>query len=607
MAGNSTTYDVRVKYALEDKASKGAGSIASACDKASTSAFSLRGALAAAGGAMLIGKAKGALIDFNNEIDKMKIGMSTIMQMQLHLPISQANKEADKLFATFQEIAKKSPATTKDFMKMASFIAPAVALAGGGPDKLAKMTQGAVITSLALGEDAEMVGRDIQQMLAGTVGLKDRTALQLLGGAGIDKEKFNAMSAPDRAKKTEELLSQDSLKNAADKMGESFAGQTSTFTDQLQIALGKVGLPLMQAITSEVKKWNTWIEKHPRLIGQYVNSFAGMIKSAFSFVKSVAGFLVDNRETLFTIGKIFLAFKGAQIAQGAIGGLVKGLSGLADTVKKSSGLIGEGIFGSGGIGSSIGKLSTGLLGALPAIGAFTAGLFAAASWVADNMPNTLNKGEKKAMGTVDTMAETLHEATQTITRIKEIEKQGALLPKGMNEEQKTEVENLRAKFSDPNFMAPILKGIDEQSGGQLRSKTPTEFFEKGLGISNEDMDSHGTFAAQKFLGTDALGTNMDKAHIKTLYEVDQTLTAIQSMMGVFERNDIFEAAFNDKYKPKMPDSTWKPTTDAKVEVNIQRVEVASEDPDRFVFGLVKIGEQASKHATSSQHATPGGF
>jgi phage host-nuclease inhibitor protein Gam len=606
MSGNSTVYDVRVRYALDDRASRGAQGIASACDKAAGSAFSLKGALVAVGGIAALHKAKSLLIDFNSEIDQMKIGLSTVMQMQLHIPFAKANKEADKLFDTFQQMAKKSPATTKDFMEMANSIAPGVALAGGGPDKLAKLTQGAVTASIALGERADVVALDIKQMLAGTVGLKDRTAMQLLGGAGVDHLDFNKKSGSERAKLVESMLSQEALQHAADQFGDSFKGQISTIQDQLEIALGQVGKPLMASITDEVRKMNGWIEKHPKMINEYVTKFGTMIKEAFSFVKSVAGWLVDNRDMLMDIGKVFLVFKGAQMGSNLIKSFKDNLGTMVASIKNagssfSSFFSGSGPTGVMGMVGRLGALGSAVGTAVPYLYAFGTALSLATTLLSGH-----NEEDKKARNAQIS----LHEAVEDYPELQKRQKDltDILAGKGpsgaiaqdptMRGRFQNELNQLNSKVWDPEKIGMTLKKISDESkahGGSDYSM-----------LNQEQMQHMDRFMPSMFDSRDAA---------KSAEITNEVMSFFKTFQGITQeaRDEALKYAFPEQFgapnKKDMAavDSGWKPGSNADINVTIQKIEVASEDPDRFVFGIAKLSENAAKHPTASQHTMVGGF
>lgn len=612
MSGTSTVYDVRVKYHLDDKASTGVNQIANRTDRAAKSAMSLKTALAAVGGVALLKGAKSAFLDFNSEIDQMKIGLTAVMQMQLKMPFEKARIEADKLFKVFQELAKKSPATTKDFMEMGNAIAPVVAMMGGGPDKIAKLAQGGVLAGQAFGERADIVALDIKQMLAGTVNSKDRIAQQLIASRGIKQDDFNAMDGAKRASLTESMLQDPALLKAADQMGASFKGQVSTFKDQLQMALGKVGRPLMESLTAEVKKWNTWIEQHPATIAKISKDLSGMLTGAFTFIKDTATFLADNKETIMAIGKVFLIFKGTQMATAALSGVVKGINDFASTLKNGAAQMGAGIgaAGSGGLLGTIGKFGSGLLAVLPGLTAFTAALFGAGRWIMDNVMN-------KNSNTLDAKkGQKVEDLNNALFDIKEKTSRLSVLNSGQRTaEQEEERANLIKQLSDPAIIGPVLRQLDKVSGGKFAAMDPSEFEKRGIidfnrrnqyGV-NTATNSPNEFAAKQLTG--AHFDQLTKSQIDMLHEANKTLLVLHENMSIFERRAIFASAFDAKYQPEGPkDLGWNSgASKPEVNVTIHKVEVASEDPDRFVFGMVDMAQNAIKHATQSQHTTPGGF
>jgi hypothetical protein len=593
----STVYDVKIKYALDDgKASKNASTLAGNLDKAGASAFSLKGALAAVGGAALFMKAKSALIDFNSEIDSMKINLSTIMQLQLKMPFEKANIEANKLFDTFQEMAKKSPATTKDFLEMAQAIAAPIAMLGGGPDKLAKLTQGAVIASQAFGVQADVAARDIGGMLRGNVTQKDPLAQQLISSAGMELDAFNALSGKDRANKTEEWLSSPAIKKAADAMGESMKGQVSSLEDQLQITLGQVGRPLMEGITAEVKKWNGWIEKHPRLIASYVKDFAGMLTDAFSFIKNTAGWLVENKELLFAIGKTFLAFKGAQLGTQVFKRMTDSMGLFAGNVKGMASSIG-GIFTGGGGGGVLGGFSK----MIPAISGVILG-FELLTGALDLLRGWLHKeADNKAKNAAATMAEAVGGVSGNIIKRKSLKDRLADKNSTTRAQDQAEYDALTSKINDPLVM-----------GEALRNLAATNVKNGGTDLSQLSMAEWMTaerHLPSTYSSTDSLKTAQLGAEAGLAIEEFKKMTADA-------KREVLKVAFPDRWGQYMPSGTPDPAatefkdlnpTKTEVNVTINRIEVASEDPDRFVFGLVKIADNAMKNKTASQHTTSGGF
>jgi hypothetical protein len=608
----STIYDVKVRYTLDDKAGKGAKALAGEMDRAGKSASTLNGALAGIGvaGAFMAGKK--LLIDFNSEIDQMKIGMTTIINMQLKKPWEEASKAADGLFVKFQELAKKSPATTKDFMTMAAAITPVITSLGGGIDKIEKLTQGAVLAGIATGTRADVAALDIKQMLMGTVTERDMMAQQLISSTGMTKEAFNDLNAAARLSMTESLLQSPSLLRAADEFGASFAGQVAAFQDQLQISLGTVGRPLMAAMGQEVKRWNDWIEKHPRTIARISKEIGTFLKDSFEFITKSVGWLVEHRDTIMAIGKTFLVFKGASLATGLMQDAAKGIGNFVGSLREGGnsirGLFGGGL-GGGGITGAFGSLSKALIGASGAVPALAL-LATAASELWGIF--TEHNNDEKAKSLRMSFDEALGETGTTARRLAEIEKMFALktidgkvssdaqaLKKkdpGLYDRLVTEKQNLEKRFQDPALLGAFIRGMDD-----ARKKAGMSGMKE---LTFEELIAHGkggtSFSMFEKLYAD---TKDAKDILSNLNETLQRFGTVDKMT----KWEAFKLAFPDQFggpnKVEAPASklpALDPKTDVKV--TIHRIEVASDDPDRFVFGMVNAFSKMSKNPTQAASA-----
>jgi hypothetical protein len=318
-----TVYDVRVVYSVGGNASREMQRITRQAQTANQATSQLRSTLAILGGGALFIKGKQALLDYNAEIDQMKIGMTAVIQMQMGKPFQEANVQAQALFNTFQQLAKESPATTKDFVDMASQVLPAVAAAKGSLDDVKGITAGAITagTAMGFGKRLDIVAIEMRQMVQGVVTQRDQLAMQLLSSQGISNSKFNNMTPEKRIELMRKVFNHPAILKAAREQGQAYMGQMSTLKDVIQIALGQVGHPLMMSLTEEAKKINEWMAKNPKAIAQFARQFGGALKDGFGYVKSVIKFVTDNRDVLLSIAKAFLVFKGAQFVGSGLNGL----------------------------------------------------------------------------------------------------------------------------------------------------------------------------------------------------------------------------------------------------------------------------------------------
>jgi hypothetical protein len=545
--------------------------------------------------------------------------MTTILNMQLKKPWDEASKSADKLFLRFQELAKKSPATTKDFITMANAITPMIASMGGGVDKIERITQGAVIAGIATGTRADVASLDVKQMLAGTVTERDMMANQLLASAGMKKEDFNDLSAGARGAMTEKLLQDPALMKAADEFGKSFAGQVSTFKDQLQIALGSVGKPLMASMSNEVQKWNTWIEKHPKTIAKIARELGSMIKGTFEFVAQTVGWLVEHRDTLFAIGKTFLVFKGASLATNAFKGFADGIKGFVSQLQTAKTMLGGavGVGGGGIVGAfkSLGGIITGAGGVLPAFA-----LLASAVFEFGGLMKGINDDEK-ARGRRGDFDEALGVASEKAMRLKKLNedyfaegtgKHSSLSSRARRidymdnataDRLKKERATLLADMAKPEVMGPILRQLSD-----TREK-------HGLGSLKEinlekDLPNlgRGGMTGSEF---DALFADNPNAK-KLMAELNETYKLFHALT-MDQKTAVFQAAFPEQFDPAKagevipydPAAGWKDPDAGKktdVKVTINKIEVASEDPDRFVFGMVNAFKKVASNPTQAASA-----
>jgi len=218
----------------------------------------------------------------------------------------------------------------------------------------------------------------VTQMLAGTVAIRDRYARQLLAGIGEqDYHKFNSYTATKRAQLVQKSFEQPSLMSAANAFGETFAGVTSTLKDNLEIALGKVGMPLFKAVTAEVKSWNEWMGANQEKLAEIGRTIGDGLVTGFKYAKSAAEFLVANAGTIMDIGKVWLMFRLAGGLGGTIGGALGGIggavggfgggkaSGLESAIKKFGDRVG--LYQSYGAGLAISSAG-GMAGAAQSIG-----------------------------------------------------------------------------------------------------------------------------------------------------------------------------------------------------------------------------------------------
>lgn len=348
---NVTTYVVQTVYEAKNapQAAAAVDKLGAAAERAGKGTDLLRSSLGLLGGGFLatkgLGLAKSSLIGFNSEMETLLISLSSSLSLGMGKSFKDAQTDATGLLEVFKGIAAESPATTKDFVDMASQISGAVTATGMGLKDLQEITKGGVVAAAALaGGRSDMIALDIQQMLAGTVGLRDRYARQLLRGVGkTDYHAFNKLSGEKRADLVKQALTGPALQGAAKAYETSFAGVVSTFEDKFQMAMGRVGKPLFAEITKEVASWSTYLDAHEASL----TMVGDKLVDAFHAVKRAVQFVVDNRDLLLALAGAGLAVKGIRMGAGFLGGMRDSVSvatsatkGFADRLGAAAGVIG---------------------------------------------------------------------------------------------------------------------------------------------------------------------------------------------------------------------------------------------------------------------------
>lgn len=328
-------YEVAIDYKARDNASPALNGIERAAQRSAKSTGALTKSLigfgAAIAGSRALGAAKSAFVSFNAGLEDSRVIMAGMLQMNVGGSMEANMARATKSVERFQQMAKASALTTKDLVGMAQMIEGPLLQAGAGMRQIENLTFGAANAAKAFQIPAEMAALDIQQAINGTLSSKDRFAKSILSQKGINmsSEKFNKLSSGDRLGVLSKALNSDAIKQMAQAQSETFSGVVSTLQDNLEMAAGRVGLPLFKAISKEIKGWNDWLERNQNKVERFAKSFADGLVTAFGYLRDGVGFIIRHADTLLMIGKVWAAAKIGGAVAGGIGGLGRMAQGVA--------------------------------------------------------------------------------------------------------------------------------------------------------------------------------------------------------------------------------------------------------------------------------------
>jgi len=617
---SKTTYEVELLYNLKDR-THGLSAIGQRADAAASSVGSLTSAIGAlgglaAGGAMFAG-AKRAFIDFNSQVEQSKLQIATVSKLfDKGLSDSTAMRRADEFFTFYQQRARESTGTTQDFISMHTAIMPALAKSKAGIEDMKTITTGAMTAVGAFGENAELAKLDIKQMLAGTVGARDRFAQLILAAQGVEQEAFNAAVKKDAShavKFLKEAFSSPTLKAAAEKQANTWQGLTSTFQDTAEILMGKAGQPLFKAARQELKAINEWIDRNPQKLEEWGRKFSESLMTGFNVVKGTVGFIIDHKDALMALASMWAVAGRGGGAGGSLGAWAGFLKGPQDVAFES---VMPGRMDAAG--RYVGGLSPREATAATARNQAAAMAAARRSQILDPLKNASLMGVGAGGVTGFAMAQALGpsfkdigEGFDSLNRATGalfgavsalpgplgLVGQAALATKialdtfvsWLDDRQKKGIENT----GDVATLMASANGIEAGQTGMQASTARAV-------ISN--MKDLGVFNADATLNEASLRSVLDAKGVGT-FDTQNAVKAARLALETVGYYDTRGMVLGRKmFGPEAPEKT--PTTKkADINVTINKIEVASDDPDRFVIGLANAVRNVQRNPTTSSVAS----
>lgn len=584
MSATTTTYDVRVRYMVDKtNTTSGLRDIGAAAESTASSVGGLGDKLKQLGAALTayVGFRAGFdhLIKYNAELQNTTASLRTIIQLNSKgMSFGQAGAAANTLMAQFQTDVKEVPGTVQDLGEFASGISQAVLQAGGTVDDLRSITKDAFTAAKAMFPNmgSDMAALEVTETLMGNLTKRNRFGRGVMQAQGLESEQVNAMDPLERLNAFKKALHDPAIKDAQKGYLSSWAGVTSTFENTLKTTLGKVGLPLFQAISKEVLKWNDWVDNNATTISNFADTFKNALMTGFEYAKKIFGFISEHKDLLIALAK-------AAFVKNVVGGAVGMMSGAAAGV---GGFLQNGFSG----------LTTNANTAALALGAFAAALSFTASMALDN--------QEKRMSTdidVDALMReyTGAKAGKTVGFYKHLEEMHAIGKDG-----KVDFDALRqsgwAGSNLANHMesdginganALVGAGRDKLQARHLADFRASPDFQTAMNLTGHGRGAgHGQFGpmAGMFKQTinDVIGD------LRRLRQPVDDLSKSLPMIGKWFLGGAFADDFNKLGK------AYKP------QVNIGKIvmNVESNDPDNFAIGMEGYFRAWTSNPTSSPNS-----
>lgn len=640
----TTIYDVSLRYRLDNQASAGTKKLAADLHDASKEASGLGSMITKLGMAAVsyvgIKGAYHAFVDFNKEVENAKIGLTAMVEAGFGGTFDYAKAQAESLYKEFQKFSTQTPVTTQEMLEFSRGVFMATQQAGGGINDVIEVTEKGVIAAKAYGFEAHLASREIAEMLQGNISNRQPFTKVLMGTMHKTAEEMRAMTENQRLELLKATFNKAALTDATSSFSTAFSGVTSTFKDKVQIALGKIGLPLFQAITAEVGRWNQWIDKNEVKLAQIGQTVGSVLVTSFGIVKDVFSFIYDHADTLLEIGKVYAAIRIGGMIGNAFGGMrgmmMGGMGGPAFSAigDKLAGGLRAGVLSLGlrfpsliGPMSRIGSAVSGLGGAAGALGpggilgiGFAAHELGEYLGVHRALTQAIDPQRAKLIQLTESMAIFDDATLRAAHDLKDIggaaSTQYAANSKGQLDIWRTQL-NVLGDVTSGRIGAGMVGGTDKvaQRNAMLAA-----------GFTDDDKAMSAPYAAMADLekkitdlsvlssssvgGTDLAYSlaftqltdyqqktlNVNKAQLEVMGYVQGHLAAHKPISA----GEIMDLLRGNTADPEGKHSaiSAKPT----VNVTIHRIEVQSDDPDRMAFGMLRSFRDAAKNPSSALSA-----
>lgn len=324
----STVYDIQVNYGLNDRASSGLSSIGAKADAAAKSTTGLKDVLIGLGGiwAAKTGFALGKelFIDLNSQMQQMKISMAAVMGYNLGRPFDDALVSTNRLIDGWIRFSAQTSLTGTEMVQFGQAVQGAVTSIGGSLSDVDEITKkGSVVYQAVSGGHPggmQYAQLEMREALMGNLRKTQMANMQLLTPAmeraGLSVDQWNRLTGKDRLMIMKQAINDPSWKSALNEMANSWQGVTTTLKTNIEIAAREIGLPLFKKMSEEVHHWNEWIKDNTVQLKAFATSFSEGLTKGFEVIKSVAAFVVENKDVLLAIGQAWI---GGKISSGIMG------------------------------------------------------------------------------------------------------------------------------------------------------------------------------------------------------------------------------------------------------------------------------------------------
>lgn len=271
-----------------------------------------------------------SLIGFNSRVEDAKLNIASMLALAKDTSVAEQLNVAKSLYDDIRKSASELPGTTEEYVNAMSRLTLPLTRAGMSLQELKDLTVNTVVAAKGINITSVAASvRDVQQFLEGRFASTDLFLSAIFDPLGFRGEegrsKLKAMSKAQRAEKLKEALTQRQILESAKLQAQTLTGTIDKAKEEVAQFLGRVGLPLFEALRNSLRGANKWLQANKQAVERFADSVGGALLTAFTAIGNAVKFVVEFilkhgegvKDVLTAIGIVILAFSARMIAMWA--------------------------------------------------------------------------------------------------------------------------------------------------------------------------------------------------------------------------------------------------------------------------------------------------
>lgn len=277
-------------------------------------------------GALFVGGAlaKG-MVGFNSRMQDAKITIAGMLALAKKTDFSVQVGVANQLYDDLRRKAAELPGETEDYVNMLGMLVQPLADVGATMQQMETVTVNAMVAARGLHESWQKAGRDLSEFINfGKMNQVDtfiRRLLEPMGWTQDRKKELKAMTKEQRLQIALAALTQRQIGQLAEAQKNSLSGQMDKLRDTFKVTLGRIGLPLFNALSRVLEKTNDWLSKNEATVNRVADAIGSGLATAFGAVAAVVKFFAENSDEAQAILRGLITLVGILIGRMMIGWL----------------------------------------------------------------------------------------------------------------------------------------------------------------------------------------------------------------------------------------------------------------------------------------------